>query len=160
MRGTGGTFLVNLGCTPLSTNVIIVVLWTTFHLSVPSLVMRKGARKLVRHVLKQRKTLMVVVEEAAVVELDAEVELDVVENEPLGVMSDDAAKKGANSGVMKIGEVWKMHCSKCGINDTHTLPSIMTSSFAMRLCSGFQHIIHGILRLETSTRQQRLQVHL
>ena len=66
--------------------MIIVVLWTTFHPSVPSLVMRTSARKLVRHVLKQRRTLMVVVEEAVVVELDAEVELDVVENEPLGVM--------------------------------------------------------------------------
>jgi len=28
----------------------------------------------------------------------------------------------------------------------------------MRLRSGFQHIIHGILRLETSTRQQRSTV--
>ena len=48
--------------------------------------MRTDARKLVMHGLKQRKTLMVVVEEAVVVELDAEVELDVVEIEPLGVM--------------------------------------------------------------------------
>jgi hypothetical protein len=45
--------------------------------------MRKGARKLVRHVLKQRRTLMVVVVEA--VEAVA-VELDAVEIEPLGVM--------------------------------------------------------------------------
>ena len=73
----------------LSTNVIIVVIQTTFHPSVPSLVMRKGARKLVKHLLKQRRTLTVVdVEavEAVVVELDAEVELDAVEIEPLGVM--------------------------------------------------------------------------
>ncbi len=72
----------------LSTNVIIVVIQATFHPSVPSLEMRKGARKLVRHVLKQRRTLMVVVVEAVeavVVELDAEVELDAVEIEPLGV---------------------------------------------------------------------------
>jgi len=48
--------------------------------------MRTDARKLVMHGLKQRRTLMVVVEEAVVVELDAEVELDVVEIEPLGVM--------------------------------------------------------------------------
>jgi hypothetical protein len=48
--------------------------------------MRTGARKLVRHVLKQRRMLMVVVVEAVVVELDAEVELDSVEIEPLGVM--------------------------------------------------------------------------
>jgi hypothetical protein len=33
---------------------------------------------------------------------------------------DDAAKKGANSGVMNIEGIWKMNCSKCGINDTHT----------------------------------------
>jgi hypothetical protein len=49
--------------------------------------MRTGARKLVMHVLKQRRMLMVVVVElAVVVELDAEVELDAVEIEPLGVM--------------------------------------------------------------------------
>jgi hypothetical protein len=51
--------------------------------------MRTGARKPVMHVLKQRRTLMVVVVEAVeavVVELDAEVELDAAEIEPLGVM--------------------------------------------------------------------------
>ena len=35
-------------------------------------------------------------------------------------MGDDATKKGANSVVMNIEGVWKMHCSKCGINETHT----------------------------------------
>ena len=48
--------------------------------------MKTGARKLVMHVLKQRRTLMVVVVEAVVVELDAAVELDAVEIKPLGVM--------------------------------------------------------------------------
>ena len=35
-------------------------------------------------------------------------------------MGDDATKKGANSVVMNIEGVWKMHCLKCGINETHT----------------------------------------
>ena len=35
-------------------------------------------------------------------------------------LGDDAAKKGANSGVMNVEGTWKMNCSKCGWNETHT----------------------------------------
>jgi hypothetical protein len=34
--------------------------------------------------------------------------------------NDENAKKGANSGVMKIEGIWKMNCSKCGWNESHT----------------------------------------
>ena len=70
---------------PLSTSVATVELWIIYLQSVPSLVMRKSARRLVKRVPKQGTLREVAVVEAVEVVMDMEVE-QVVENVLLGVI--------------------------------------------------------------------------
>jgi len=89
MWATSGTFLVSLAfMLILSTSVTIVVLSTISPPRVLSLVMRKSARRLVKHVLKPREMPRqeeLVVEAVAAV-VDVEVELVAEENVLLGTM--------------------------------------------------------------------------
>ena len=82
-----GISRVSLGITLLqpSTSVKTAELWIIYPRSAPSLLMRKIARRLVKHVPKQGTLRKVVVVEAVEVVMDEEVE-PVTENVLLGVI--------------------------------------------------------------------------
>jgi hypothetical protein len=125
---------------PLLISATTVELWIIYLLSVPSLVMRKNARRLAKHEPKL-ETLREVVDEAVEAVVVVEVE-QVVEILMGNVLLEMIIPQRAPTLELQILKV----LGKCIVLNAvggmkHTLPSIMMSSSGLRLRSRCHHTI-------------------